>query len=254
MAPQPHCSVLLLASLLLLLTPVCLANVEKTIFLAPPGQSLPNDASIDNLYHISLSDQHPSVRTKINASFPTDDHLKGTETWMLLEDLSPGSRYEVRICWLATQPTTFWLYTHDVPAAFATPELISSLSTFAYARQAELTPEELDRMLARRIRAPPDSKTTQSSMLFLQIYAAANYFTLNQTLMQTVPPVLVDVILDRYLLNIFPRSLVSTGIYILILAALSWPISSWIWRYLLSIAQEASSAVSSTEEPSKKKS
>jgi len=78
------------------------ANVEKTIFVTPAAQVLPHDASIDNLYLTRLSERVPRVRTYINATFPTPDEPKGTETWMLLEELRPKTRYEVRLCWLAT--------------------------------------------------------------------------------------------------------------------------------------------------------
>lgn len=79
-----------------------MANVEKTIFVTPGAASPPPDASIDNLLLTRLSEQHPSVRTSLNASFPTPESPKGSETWMLLENLPPHNRYEVRICWLAT--------------------------------------------------------------------------------------------------------------------------------------------------------
>lgn len=73
-------------------------------------------------------------------------------------------------------------------------------------------------------------------MLFLQIFAAADYFSLNRTLMETVPPVLVDVILDPYMLNIFPRSLLPTALYIVILAVGAWFLSGYTWRYLADLA------------------
>lgn len=99
-----HRSAMMLNSLwiLPLLLVLVSANVEKVIFVAPEAQSLPQDASIDNLLLSSLSETTPSIRTYLNASFPTEDAPKGTETWMLLEELVPGRRYEVRICWLAT--------------------------------------------------------------------------------------------------------------------------------------------------------
>ena len=223
--------------LALLSASVTLANVEKTIFIAPPALSLPDDSSIDNLYLISLSHNHPSVRTKINATFPNDDHPKGKETWMLLEGLLPGSRYEVRICWLATQPTAFSLYTHDFNKALETPELISSLTEFAYARQAELSQDDLEKMLARRVRRSAEAGSASSSILLLQIFAAADYFSLNRTLMENVPPVVADVILDRYLLNVFPQSLVPTAIYITSLAVVSWFVAGYVRRLLASIAK-----------------
>ena len=79
-----------------------LANVEKTIFIAPDAEPLPLDASIDNLFLTRLSEQHPSVRVSISASFPTKESPKGTQTWLLIEGLLPHNRYDVRICWLAT--------------------------------------------------------------------------------------------------------------------------------------------------------
>lgn len=78
------------------------ANVEKSIFIAPAALSTPEDASIDNLYLIPLTPLHSTARTRLNATFPTELDPRGTVTWMLLDGLEPGTRYEVRICWLAT--------------------------------------------------------------------------------------------------------------------------------------------------------
>src|SRR2546423_14558670 len=79
------------------------ANVEKTIFLGPPAITVPTQhPNLDDLYLISLSPLHATVRTHLNASFPAGGSPKGTETWVLLDGLTPGARYEVRICWLAT--------------------------------------------------------------------------------------------------------------------------------------------------------
>jgi hypothetical protein len=78
------------------------ANVEKVIFAAPPAESLPDDASIHNLLLPSLSEARSSIRTHVNASFPTTDAPRGDTTWLLLQELRPGRRYEVRVCWLAT--------------------------------------------------------------------------------------------------------------------------------------------------------
>jgi hypothetical protein len=79
------------------------ANVEKTIFLGPPAIGVPNQhPNLDDLCLIPLSPRHSTARTRLNASFPTADAPKGEETWILLDGLTPGARYEVRICWLAT--------------------------------------------------------------------------------------------------------------------------------------------------------
>ncbi|KIW99007.1 uncharacterized protein Z519_00670 [Cladophialophora bantiana CBS 173.52] len=216
-----------------LLWPYCaFANVEKIIFLAPPAENLPQDASIDNLFLTRLSEQYPSVRTHINASFPSPDSPKGTQNWFLIEDLRPERRYELRICWLATQPTSFWLYTHSLDYTFATPDLLASLSEYAYARRAQLGPDDTQALLLRKPKV--GTANTGSTFLFLQVFAAADYFSLNQTLMEMVPPVAVDVILDPYIFNILPKSLASTGLYLLAVAVGAWFLSGWIVRLLAS--------------------
>jgi ethanolamine transporter EutH len=76
-----------------------------------------------------------------------------------------------------------------------------------------------------------------SSTLFLQIFAAADYYTTNKTLMEQVPPVFVDIILDPYLFNVFPRSLVPTAVYIVLLAIGSWFLSKHISQWFQDFAQ-----------------
>lgn len=72
------------------------------------------------------------------------------------------------------------------------------------------------------------------SLLFLKVQAAADYFTTNKTLMLRPQAVDIDIILDPYLANIFPASLLPTAIYIVGLAILSFYVSGWIWRTLQS--------------------
>lgn len=78
------------------------ANVEKTIFLAPSSIPIPSETGIDDLGLDRLSPLSPILRTQLNASFPTSKNPLGTESWYFLENLTPGQRYEVRICYLAT--------------------------------------------------------------------------------------------------------------------------------------------------------
>jgi hypothetical protein len=134
------------------------------------------------------------------------------------------------------QPTAFDIYTHTLEETFEKPELITSLSTYAYARQAELSDFHVQQLAARRMYDQSDSTASQKSILFLQIFAAADYFSLNKTLMSDVPRVLVDVILDPYLLNIFPKSLIPTAAYLIVLAIGSWFLSGLIWRLLIQLA------------------
>lgn len=103
---------------------------------------------------------------------------------------------------------------------FDTPALIQSLAAFAE-QQASLPANGV-----------PEYTQPSGSLLFLRVQAAADYFTTNKTLMLRPQPVDVDIILDPYLANIFPASLVPTAIYILVLAVLAFFISGWIWRRL----------------------
>lgn len=75
------------------------------------------------------------------------------------------------------------------------------------------------------------------SALFLQIFAAADYYTSNKTLMENVPPVLVDIILDPFIFNILPRSLLPTVGYLIVLAAAGWFVAKLIAGWLQMVAR-----------------
>jgi hypothetical protein len=92
-----------LGLILPLFTALAQANVEKTIFLAPAPAAVPSEEpDLDDLGLERLSPQRPVVRTRLNASFPSTGAPGGTDSWFFLENLNPGQRYEVRVCWLAT--------------------------------------------------------------------------------------------------------------------------------------------------------
>ena len=82
------------------------ANVEKVIFLGPSPTLLPDD--YPNLAQLGLHElfsSRSSVRNYLPASFPREEKPEGDETWVLLDGLEKGRRYEVRICWAATVRT-----------------------------------------------------------------------------------------------------------------------------------------------------
>lgn len=216
--------------------PGVLANVEKVIFKAPAHTPVPQDSALDNLFLLSLHPDQWSVRTQLKAAFPTDDKPHGLDTWTLLEGLEPGRRYELRVCWLATQPTGFWLDTYSLDEAFSNPELISSLSDYAHSRRGSLNDGEVYQLTAARYRADKEAK--EKSFCFLRVQAAADYFSLNKTLMEDVPDVHVDLILDPYILNVFPQSLVPTAGYILVIAIIAWFLQGWIFRRLKAYIDE----------------
>jgi hypothetical protein len=83
------------------------------------------------------------------------------------------------------------------------------------------------------------SAKSLESTLFLQVLAAADYYTMNKTLMEHVPPVYADIILDPYFLNVFPRSLVPTAVYIVLLAIGSWYLAKCISKWFQIFAQHS---------------
>lgn len=203
------------------------ANTEKTIFVAP--EALATTQSGPTLAALGLDTLSPSqsvLRTSLAVTFPHKNAPLGNQSWYLLSGLQPDKRYEVRVCWAATQPTQFILEHHSVNTVFDTASLIQDLSVFAEAHQP----------LANHATNTHGKVEEQSpqALLFLRVWAAADFFSLNDTLMNQPLTVDVDIILDPYVLNIFPVSLLPTGAYVLIIGAISWPLSKLFWNWLQS--------------------
>lgn len=120
------------------------------------------------------------------------------------------------------QPTAFHLETHTLPAVFDTPELITSLNNYSTSRQ------DLPRRAATARGAESGSGGDHhlASVLLLRIDAAADYFTTDRELMRRPEPVLADVILDPFVLNILPRTLLPTVGYVVLVAAASWVLAT----------------------------
>jgi hypothetical protein len=118
---------------------------------------------------------------------------------------------------------------YELDTVWSTPELIQSLASYSYSR---LPDQET------QVAKPKADKSEEhgASVMLLRIYAAADYFTDNAALMQSPPPVLTDVILDPYLFNIFPASLLPTATYLIIVAVASWFVARYIATWLQSIA------------------
>lgn len=92
---------------------------------------------------------------------------------------------------------------------------MASLAEYSYSRQSasDDTPSPSSR---------PATGEHEASVLLLRITAKADYFTANATLMSDVPPVDVDLILDPFVGNMVPRSLVPTVGYVVAVAAVSF--------------------------------
>lgn len=205
------------------------ANVEKTIFLGPsPVTLLHVSPGLDDLNLPVLSPVKTILPTQLPVRFPDKSLPRGLDSWYLLRGLEAGRRYEVRLCWPATQPTDFWLDTYTVTHVFETPDLIQSLAEHSQQRQSS-------RVHDQAVNEQDDSDLVQS-VLFLRVQAAAAYYSANRTLMDHPLPVDVDIILDPFLLNIFPQSLGPVAVYITVVAVGAWFLSDYIYRLLLANA------------------
>ncbi|KAI1431793.1 hypothetical protein GGR50DRAFT_38990 [Xylaria sp. CBS 124048] len=210
------------------LLPLVCGNTEKVIFLGPPPVDvLSTYPGLDHLELGRLSPENVTIRTHLKAEFP--DHGSGSgrgkPAWFVLHNLMEGQRYEVRLCWAATQPTSFRLEAYELDTVFKAPNLKTDLSEYASTLQSNI-----GNHVAISPQALKDHR--EDSVMLLRILAAADFYTTNHTLMENVPPVYVDIILDPFISNILPKSLLPTIAYITVVVVVSWfagkRISSWI--------------------------
>ncbi|KAI0861374.1 hypothetical protein F4860DRAFT_169196 [Xylaria cubensis] len=215
-----------------LLFPYVWANTEKTIFLGPPPVDIDSTyPALDHLQVLSLNPRHFAVRTHLEVESPNNESRHGKVSWFVLHNLTEDQRYEVRVCWAATQPTAFRLETYELETVFKEPELTAELSAYAYTLQSN---ENSHVAIPWQTLEPG----MQGSVLLLRIVAAADFYTTNHTLMRNAPPILVDIILDPFILNILPRSLLPTVIYIIAVAPVSWFVGRWISSWVRQLATE----------------
>ena len=80
-----------------------LANVEKTIFIAPEAIHIPQQhPNLNDLHLDVLTPRSPILRTLLPAAFPKSPESQGIISWFLLDELQQYQRHEVRVCWPAT--------------------------------------------------------------------------------------------------------------------------------------------------------
>lgn len=194
------------------------ANVEKTIFVT--RESTKPVASLEHfMTHIEyLSPAQPVLKRTIDVSFPRQESSGTRAQWLLLDGLEAKRRYEVRICWSATQPTSFALKTLEPIEIRNSTAFLSSLedysNSFDFHRVSKLS-------------------DLSSPHLFLQISAWADYYSSSTKLMLEPAPVDVEIILDPFAFNLLPRTLISPSIYIVGVCLLAWLISGALWRLIL---------------------
>ncbi|KAI1965864.1 hypothetical protein LOZ58_000764 [Ophidiomyces ophidiicola] len=208
------------------------ANVEKTIFTALPASLTRWPSSMSDIQSVDLknldilSPSISSIRKRLEAAFPSEQTPLGVQSWFYLANLNPGQRYELRICWIATQPTSFNLKVYTVSSVVESHTLSASLKAHTAVERRHVTAQSTSQV------------SSDKSSLLLAVDVAADYFTLNQTLMDHVPPVVADIILDPYIFNVFPKSLIPTGIYILFTSAIAWYLSCFVHSRVMGILDD----------------
>ncbi|KAI0445533.1 hypothetical protein F4803DRAFT_548050 [Xylaria telfairii] len=205
--------------------PYVWANTEKTIFLGPSPVDIESTyPALGHLRVASLSPQHFTLRTHLEVESPGTELKHGKASWIVIHNLTENQRYE--------QPTSFRLETYELETVFKAPELAAELSAYANTRQSNMNNHV----------PMPSSQTLElgmdSSVLLLRIIAAADFYTTNHTLMKDAPPIFVDIILDPFILNVLPRSLLPTVIYIVAVAIVSRFVGKWISSWVRQIAIE----------------
>ncbi|KAJ3580004.1 hypothetical protein NPX13_g558 [Xylaria arbuscula] len=216
-----------------LIAPYAWGNTEKTIFLGPPPVDIESRTypALERLQLVSLSPDNFALRSHLRAEFPSNGSRRGAPSWFLLHNLTEGQRYEVRVCWAATQPTAFILEAYELDNVFGDPDLMSELSEYASMPQFDMSAH-----------SPRSSQVLKpglkESVRLLRIVTAADFYTTNHSLMTNVPPVRVDIILDPFLLNILPRSLLPTALYTTAVALVSWFAAKWISTWVYQMAAD----------------
>lgn len=117
------------------------SNTEKVIFVGPSSLKIPvQHPTLEDLQLEALSPHHASLRTRIQAQFPSAESIYGQHSWYLLHGLTEGQRYEVRICWAATVRLLVLLPTKLILAAtdFFSAGRLRDHSGFQYPRADHL--------------------------------------------------------------------------------------------------------------------
>ncbi|KAK2590800.1 hypothetical protein QQS21_011505 [Conoideocrella luteorostrata] len=207
---------------------VAVANVEKLLFIGPaPSQILNNNPTLSSLsIHHTLTPDEPSIRTNLDRIFPSRQSLApGESSWVLLTNLTENRRYELRICWSALEPTSFHMESYILEKVLQNAQLLKSINTYSASRRSDQ---------ARPMSVSEISNS--SSALLVEVRATADYFTDVKELMSNPRPVLVDLILDPFLLNVLPQSLLPTAGYLILLCITTWFMAQWIATGLRSVA------------------
>ena len=132
---------------------------------------------------------------------------------------------------------------HELATVWNNPNLLRSFGEYAAAQQwskAATRESSVEDQLSR------DVEAQETSILLLRVEAAADYYSDIENLMLNPPPVLVDLILDPFILNVLPRSLLPTGLYIVAVSIITWFVAAFVRSQLKAF-------VENTDDDDKKK-
>ena len=89
-----------------------LANTEKIIFISHSHELPQTELTVLNgLQILKLDKYHTSVRHQLPVESATKKSLLRKQSWLLVEGLEEGRRYEIRVCWAAVVNTLAYLKT-----------------------------------------------------------------------------------------------------------------------------------------------
>ncbi|OAQ74321.1 GPI-Mannosyltransferase II co-activator domain-containing protein [Pochonia chlamydosporia 170] len=258
-------TVLVYSLLLLCILVQCVAgNVEKVIFTGPsaPSVKATTNPTLESLNINTLTHDDLSVRTNLSRIFASEQtDFRGQSSWLLLTNLTENQRYELRVCWSALvstletvilfhmnkvdglcvvrahtlnqEPTRFDMEAYTPDRVLENPKLLQSLNTYVASLQHDQGTRKT-------------TKLPKSPSLLVEIHSAADYFTDNKELMANPSPVLVDLILDPFLFNVLPESLLPTVGYLGLLGIMTWIMARWV-------ASGLRAAAGTAELPAKKR-
>ncbi|KAF8455387.1 hypothetical protein BGX38DRAFT_1267308 [Terfezia claveryi] len=219
--------------------PSALANVEKVIFIpnSPTDPPLQLTRIPSNL--IRLSPNSPRLSTALNLT----TNITGRErdeggngrggegegeeraTWAVLEKLNLGKRYEVRIIWAATEPAKFEL------GVFTAVEVGEMGVEGLVIQGEEKGGKEEERKEA--------NDGSQGIVMYLRVLAKKDPYNPD--------PVKIELILDPFLWNILPESLLCIGVVVVLVAGAAWWVSGRVERWLSMVARQQQRAVGGGE-------
>ncbi|KAF8423643.1 hypothetical protein EV426DRAFT_574480 [Tirmania nivea] len=223
----------LLTTIFLSLTfiPSAVANVEKVIFV--PSDSRPLQFTL-NPNSLRLSPDGPRLYTVLDLNANTTgserngggdggggrvgEEREESSTWVVLEKVIPGKRYEVRIVWAATEPAEFEL------GVFTAVEAVEA-GMGAGAEGSVIRGGEEGGKDGEK---EGGLKSSQGTVMYLRVLAKKDRYNPD--------PVAVELVLDPFIWNILPESLLHIGAIVVLVAGAAWWAGAMVDRWLSMVA------------------